>query len=58
VFGNGRDIVPYKCVIVFPCITDVWIATSLSTRERSKVIIFLVLCMGRRGRYPNNYGSN
>jgi hypothetical protein len=31
VVGNGRVIVPYKCVMVFPCITDVWTATSLPT---------------------------
>jgi hypothetical protein len=46
VVGNGRDIAPYKCMMVFPCITDVWAATSLPTQESTKRIIFLVLCMG------------
>jgi hypothetical protein len=54
VVGYGRDIAPYKCVMVFPCIIDVWTATSLLTHEITKGIIFLVLCMGRRGRHPND----
>jgi hypothetical protein len=53
VVGNGRAIASHKCVMVFPCITDVCTATSLSTQESTKGIISPVLCMGRRGRYPN-----
>jgi hypothetical protein len=36
VVGYGRAIVPYKCLMVFPCITDVWTATSLSTLKSTK----------------------
>jgi len=58
VVGSGSDIAPSKYLMVFPCITDVWAATSLLPCENTKGIRFLVFCMGRRGRYPNDQGSN
>jgi hypothetical protein len=36
VVGNGRAIAPYKCMMVFPYIIDVWTATSLSTLNSTK----------------------
>jgi hypothetical protein len=57
VIGNGKVIFPYKCIMVFLYTIDVWTATSLPTQESTKRVIFLMLCMGSRGRYPNDWTS-